>query len=661
MNTLKPDAEITRRPNRPIADARGIALITTLLLLSVMLAMTLAMVIAVFSDTLITRYYRNFRSSFYAADSGLNIARQSMLAQLTAAVPTSVAGNTQPLAAGTETTVLANMNAQYGSANSINSGQAASSWPAKFYIATTPAATLSPPTCTISATTGTPTNAGPYTCTNMPACTGTAAACAGFSRTISYSYPYSFTAMGQALANEQTQLQDAGMLSVSVTENPITSVNSSFAAWGMFIDQFAICSGSDLVPGTITGPVFTNGAWTFGNSGSYTFTDKIGSVSPQFGWQSGGCSQSATYPQSGFSTTFQGGVNLGANSVPLPANSFSQKTAVVNGVGSGTATTAQMNTALKTANGSAYPASGTTTPGVYLPYTTTTSAGCPAAPCMTGGGIYVEDNGSTNVSVKLTASNPSSGLLCGIAGNAMSGHALQVVTVTQGAVITTVSFDQTANMTCISSGSTNTLVHGVPENSSSGTASPGTMVYVDGDINSLSGPGQGVSAIQDGAAMTVTSAGNVTVTGDILYNHEPVTMTANQTGPNTPVDTLIPANNYGQVLGIFTANGNVNLANTQSNGNLEIDASIATISQGGSGGIVNTGNSINTLSIVGGRIQNTIQNIGATTRNVFFDRRFASANFAPPWFPATTITPTTTSSDTSVTSTFQRTQWLAIY
>jgi hypothetical protein len=95
--------------------------------------------------------------------------------------------------------------------------------------------------------------------------------------------------------------------------------------------------------------------------------------------------------------------------------------------------------------------------------------------------------------------------------------------------------------------------------------------------------------------------------------------------------------------------------------NLEIDASIATIVQNGGGGLVNTGNSINNLTIVGGRIQNTIQNIGATTRNVFFDQRFAQAGFAPPWFPSTTVTPTNTNAITNVTSSVQRTQWLAVY
>ena len=110
------------------------------------------------------------------------------------------------------------------------------------------------------------------------------------------------------------------------------------------------------------------------------------------------------------------------------------------------------------------------------------------------------------------------------------------------------------------------------------------------------------------------------------------------------------------MLGIFTSAGNVNLANKQSNGNLEIDASIATISQTGSGGIVNTGNSITTLTIVGGRIQNTIQNIGATTRNVLFDRRFLNG-FAPPWFPRTTITPAAGVGGSAVV-TWKGTQWL---
>jgi hypothetical protein len=65
---------------------------------------------------------------------------------------------------------------------------------------------------------------------------------------------------------------------------------------------------------------------------------------------------------------------------------------------------------------------------------------------------------------------------------------------------------------------------------------------------------------------------------------------------------------------------------------LEIDASLATISNNGAGGLINIGNQINTLSIVGGR------------------------NFAPPWFPSTTVQ-TSGSNSATLTTTIQRTNW----
>ena len=75
------------------------------------------------------------------------------------------------------------------------------------------------------------------------------------------------------------------------------------------------------------------------------------------------------------------------------------------------------------------------------------------------------------------------------------------------------------------------------------------MLYVDGNIASLSGPGEYQPAINNGVALTITAASNVTVTGDIRYETEPVVTS----GSSPPLDTLIPANNTGQVLGIFTA------------------------------------------------------------------------------------------------------------
>jgi hypothetical protein len=259
-----------------------------------------------------------------------------------------------------------------------------------------------------------------------------------------------------------------------------------------------------------------------------------------------------------------------------------------------------------------------------------------------GGGIYVEGNAQVTVT----------------AGTVTSTSSPQIYTIVQGGTTTTVTIDTLAGTTKFKKGSGATqTITGVPTQCSApGTVTrDATMLYVDGNITGLQGGGQGVGVIQDTTALDIVANGSVTITGDLLYVHEPVTLT--QSG-STPADTLIPANNFGQTLGIFTANGNINLNNSQSNGNLEIDASIAALASGSSYGLTNTGSSINTLTIVGGRIQSTILNIGATTRNVWFDRRYAQGGFAPPWFPSTTVTTSTTFTSPVPTVTANRVSWV---
>jgi hypothetical protein len=326
--------------------------------------------------------------------------------------------------------------------------------------------------------------------------------------------------------------------------------------------------------------------------------------------------------------------------VPLPPNDFNQKRAVLDGMGATTnpVTKSDLNNYLRDINASKYPNSGATT-GVFLPYTVDGGGGNPT---MSGGGIYVEGNATVTLST--------------------SGTSVQVYTITQGSSTTTIKIDPAANggtgLTQVVSGSTTQNIRGVPQQrdpASGAVTGDATMMYVNGSITALTGPGQGLPAIQDGSAVTITAASNVAITGDILYKTQPVTKTQNQIA-GTPADTLIPGGDKGQVLGIFTATGDIQLNNKQANGNLEIDASLATISQGGTGGLINTGAAINTLNIVGGRIQNNIKNIGATTRNVFFDRRFGP-NFAPPWFPSTTLTLSGVESAVATTS-VQRVQWV---
>jgi hypothetical protein len=159
--------------------------------------------------------------------------------------------------------------------------------------------------------------------------------------------------------------------------------------------------------------------------------------------------------------------------------------------------------------------------------------------------------------------------------------------------------------------------------------------------------------------------GEIDITGDLIYNTEPVTTSANQVVPGTnpaccngsPADTLIPGHDNGQVFGLFTANGNIVFSSNYSNNNLEVDGSMAAIATGQNWGF-GTNGSINTLTNVGGRIENQAHTVSINTFNIYFDRRFVTnSSFFPPWFPSTTITnsgPTTTSSTASA----QRVQWV---
>jgi hypothetical protein len=606
----------------------GVALITALLLLLLLTGLTLAMAWSSSSDMLINSYYANFRGSFYAADSGLNIARQSLVNQLEAAVPNTFSSTVPPIAAGTEATVQANVLAQYGAAyQSIDNGGAASSWPERFTISQA-SLTLIPDPVTGLATVTKDPKTGDIT-------------------SYVYKYTYALTAIGKSRGTENTTLTDKGQLQLTATLKPATT-NLSFAAYGMFIDQFSLCGGT-LVPGTITGPVFTNGAWNFGTGGQYTFTDPIGSVNPDAGYQfSSGCdSVNGTSDTKGSTTiapTFAQGFQRGQNPVPLPTNSFNQERAVLDGMGTNNTapSNTELNAALKDALGNPYPAGGASS-GVFLPYKIgpNPTTGAPGARIFTGGGILVQGDASVQLSPLAACSAAS---------------CAQVYTITQGTTVTTVTVDKATQLTQVAvNGVAQPTIIGIPEQfdpASGAVMGPANMLYVNGNIKSLSGPGEGQTAIQDGTALTVTAANNVTITGDIKYRQEPVTLTGTT---QTPIDTLVPANDTHQVLGIFTATGDIQMNNQQADGNLEIDASIATISQNGSGGLIDTGAQINLLTIVGGRIQNQIKNIGTTTRNVLFDRRFQGGNFAPPFFPSTTVNPGKSSA--SFTTSLSRVAW----
>lgn len=642
---------------------RGIALVTALLLLMLLTGLSVAMVLSVNSDLLVNGYYKNFRGSFYGADSGLNMVREDIQNQFMAVIPQTGLPDplVQPIPTGTETTVANYIQSTYGTSSKLKSIVSSGSSPGLaqgFFIDTS--------------------NGGNFYLTfqgcvpqGLPIGTSCAAVGAKAPNAYVYTYNYHLTSVGQAAGTQRSRVEEKGVLTINVPVS--TYIPPFFSGYGMFFDNSGVCDGSTLVPGTISGPVFTNGGFTFGTSGAYIFTDPVGTASGTAGYQfSGSCKQSAasSYTSGGttIAPTFQGGFTPGLPKVALPPNSFSQMEAVLDGKGAPVChvdpctTPADPGQAAKSASlmnvtKTPYPKPPASAPssGVFLPYKLDSASG---KYVFTGGGIYVEGDAKVTV----------------IAGSTCTATSCpQSYTITQGATTTTVTIDNKANSTVISSGGNSVTINGVPQQFDPNTGafvSDATMLYVSGDITSLSGPmnsggtASAGAAIQDGTALTVTADGSVTIVGDITYKTEPVTLTANQVVTGTtpaccngkPADTLIPGADKGQALGIFTAGGDIILKNGQSSGNLQIDASIAPLSAGSTYGLVNNGNSINKLTIVGGRIQSSIKNIGATTRNVFFDKRFGG-DFAPPWFPSTVINPAANPAG-APKAVWSRTQWV---
>jgi Tfp pilus assembly protein PilX len=608
------------------ATDRGVALIITLLLLFLMSVIGLAAVVTGSSDLMINGYYRNYRGSFYAADSGLNIARQSIYNYFNdpANLPSGSSFASPPVAQTWATNAQESVNDAFGSSYSLNNyGQADGSWAESFTV-----------TATITPGSGTQPSVTKDSGNNITGYT--------------YNYVYQLTSVGKSQGSEEATVFGQGNIAVNIAPGAGTTSNTvSFSAFGAFIDSFSACS-APLVPGYLTGPMYAKGSWNFGtNSPGYTFTDPVTQTDSQFSyWPSnGGCRQSSQPKYGSIVPTFQSGYNLNSASIPLPQNAFSQEWAVLDGKGCGenngnvcgdttsppvnSPTAADLHAKLLSPSGTAYPTSGASS-GVYLPYSCTGGT-CTMNP--DGGGILVEGDAS----VTLTSSGTSSQVFTVVQG---SSHSQVTTTVTVNSTTNTTTVQQTSGHT-----TTTVSINGVPQDLLTGN--PATMVYVDGDITSLSGPNSG-AAIQDNSMVTVVANGDITVTGNITYNTVPVTTSANQVIDSSccagdPIDTLIPQyENMNQVLGIFTANGNFILSPTRSGSNIEVDGSIAMISQAGETnsniGHMATGNSVGTFTNIGGRVENRAYSVNMNKSNVYFDRRFtARSNFAPPWFPSTSV------------------------
>lgn len=628
--------------------ARGVALITTLVLLALLSAASLAMVMMVSSDTLINGYYGNYRGSFYAADSGANVVVGNLQNAIVGAAATLAPGSVAaPLPVNAAPNVAGNYAPYQASYYTIGDP---GSWTGNFTLI---------PNADGKPVVGTPITNAPIV-NGQPTPPGCPTDCQW-----SYVYPYEVTVRGQSTGNEDEEINETGYITYNVSPGSIGAGGPpSFAKWGAFIDQFGDCQGP-LVQGTMTGPFFTNGQWNFANSSNpgYTFTDSVGQSTRNVSWwNNSNCSDSSSAPRGFNKPNFENGLQLNQNPVTPPSNSYNQAKAVLDGKGIPPCSSApcptdtpptqsQMNQELKTVNGTSYPSSGSIPNGVYVPWYTSGGRSYfgsnQSGSQMPAGGFYVQGDAS----ITLSATTGGDG----------TSNPTQTYTITQGSgfsrTTTTIVVDPmngSTGTTTISSGGTTQSLQGVPqqldpntgnpiiENDPSGNPMSPALVYVNGQITGMSG------TIQNDAAITVTAADDISITGDLTYKQQPVSV---------PADVLNSSTDAG-VLGIYT-NNNINLypnSSGSNRGNLTVDASLAAIG-GGNSGFETPGNSIGTWTIVGGRSEDHAHGVNINRGNTYYDRRFGTGTFGPPWFPTAIPQPGSTATPPTSGINFVRTWW----
>lgn len=459
---------------------------------------------------------------------------------------------------------------------------------------------------------------------------------------------------------------ETGYISVTLNaeiEKPSTTntYTRAFSQYGTFVSRFSGVWAS----GTFQGKVHTNQGFGFSSSNSVTFTGDVTQVNSTYTWNSGSYNVSSVQPNSTPKTgmTFNSSYTT-VGALPLPSNIYKQKLAVLNSTGqpdntypsttsdptaSPDPTVTQMKAALKTAANTAPSTTGSGASevinnGVYVPATTVSGL-----PTINGGGIYVKGTAD-----EITLSKTITGA--------------QVYTIKQGSTTTTITITPpttaTAGTTVVSNSSGTTTFQGVPLDKTDPTAhKPGVALFVDGGISNLHGPaasgGTVAAAIAKDTRLTIVSTSDINVTGNITYE-EPVL--------NSNGTTVTYANNYvpTNILGMFTNSGKIiwtpNASYTPSNASMTVDVALvafneavlnANSSTATGGWEVNCAacNSNTTISLRGSRVASkalSVVNGNGAKFNRLFDPRFANGAMAPPFFPVTTLTSTSTSSTRTV-------------
>lgn len=626
-------------------DERGVALIVSLLAMTLLLALGIAVVSSATRDQVTTKIHRVGEQSFFIADAGIGIARQALTQSLSEEIEKIRLGQAPFFRSNPASPGQTFPDVQVvPDPDEVNQGGN------PFYSAVR-ARTHEISRQTARAQKFDQLNGSSFEITRLQI-TGNVSQTPPNNGVVTevVILRYAIGVTGTTSAGGSTSVNETGQISINITlegSGGDPSRSFKFSGFGAFFD-IGDTGTSALASGIFTGPVHTNTHFAFLSNRNVTFRNVVSQVDDTIRYDSGTRSIPGT-DIAGIDISADGYQKI--SPVPLPDNNFSQEYAVINGTGitdleadgspidepaviptdgagnplpvfdaSGRVTAQALAENLRNASGNKPTVSGgSLAQGVYI----SSSDGS----TMSGAGIYVQGDVSD---MQLYADTNGD----------------QVYVITQGSTTTTVRTSYTDNRTYISTGTaTPRSFSGVfTDKSDVANPRPAASLFVNGSINSLRGgkaSSQNRPAIAAKTQLTVTAQRNITVTGDIKYADAVV---KSDGSPTNNVDSV------ANVLGIFTNNGNLRMApNTSYVGgpgrSLEIDAAVVTFNSktsddGGSieGSIVYTGTKPGTndrWKLVGSRVQAKINNIGYNYRDIFFDVRFSGGKFAPPFFPGT--------------------------
>ncbi|MEW6208064.1 MAG: hypothetical protein AB1631_06840 [Acidobacteriota bacterium] len=640
--------EIHRKQNE-----RGAALIVALLAMTLLLALGLAVVSSATRDNITTRINRAGEQSFFIADAGIGIARQAFTQALSEEVEKIRQG---------QAPFFRNSPAQPGQTfpdvqvvpdpDEVNQGGN------PFYSAVR-ARTHEIARQTARAQRFDQLNGSSFEITRLQI-TGNVLQTPPNNGVMTevVILRYAIGVTGITKSGGSTSVNETGQISINITlegGGGDPSRSFKFSGFGAFFDIGDNGGSAALASGIFTGPVHTNTHFAFLSNRNVIFRNVVSQVDDNLRYNNS--------PRAIPSTDIAG-IDISADGyqkippVPLPANSFSQEYAVINGTGitdlgadgtpvdkpaviptnqqgdplpildaSGRVTSQALAENLRDASGAKPNVSGNTlSKGVYISSSDGSS--------ISGAGIYVQGDVSD---MQVYADT--------------NGDQVYVIRQTQGnsTTTTTIRTSYANNQTSIQTGNgTPRVFSGVfTDKSDASNPRAAASLFVNGGINSLRGGKSGSQnnpAIASRTQLTITADRHITVTGDLKYA-DPVVRS-----DGSPVTDV---NSITNVLGIFTNNGNLKMEPNTSyvsgpGRSLEIDAAVVTFNSKTSddsnsveGSIVYTGTrpgSNDRWKLVGSRVQAKINNIGYSYRDIFFDVRFSGGKFAPPFFPGTSYT-----------------------